>query len=308
MQEHYGQKVICAYMGYMQDYAEVQTRKAIDKLTNGNFIVKSDDDSEIHVSLKIDHDVREATIDFTGTSAQQISNFNAPAAVTRAVVLYVFRTLLDADIPLNEGCFKPLRLIIPESSMLNPVYPAAIVAGNVEVSQCITDALYGALGILAGAQGTMNNLTFGNARYQHYETLCGGAGAGHGFHGASAVHTHMTNSRLTDVEILESRFPVMLDKFEIRENSGGKGQWHGGNGIRRMIHFLEPMTVALLANRHVVPPFGLAGGDSGQCGKAWVKKANGEIYSIESRDKVILDAGDHIIIETPGGGGFGKSA
>jgi 5-oxoprolinase (ATP-hydrolysing) len=255
--------------------------------------------------MRIDREQRRAIVDFTGTTAQQESNYNAPRSITSAASLYVFRTLLNVDIPLNEGCLRPVELIVPDGSMLDPHYPAAVVAGNVEVSQCITDCLYGALGKMASAQGTMNNITFGNDRYQHYETICGGAGAGHGFNGASAVHTHMTNSRLTDPEVLEASFPIVLEEFSIREGSGGAGHWHGGDGVRRRLRFREKMTLSLLANRHVVPPFGLAGGSAGACGKAWIERHAGPVDQLKSRDGVTVLPGDVFVIETPGGGGFG---
>jgi len=220
-------------------------------------------------------------------------------------VLYVFRTLVDDDIPMNEGCLDPIRIVVPEGSMLWPKWPAAVVAGNVETSQCITDALYGALGVLAASQGTMNNVTFGNDRYQYYETLCGGAGAGHTFDGTSAVHTHMTNSRLTDPEVLEWRYPVMVDAFRIRSGSGGAGRFQGGCGVVRRLRFLEPMSAALLANRHRVAPHGLQGGHPGLPGAAWVERAGGGRSWLNSTGRVEVEAGDVLVIETPGGGGYG---
>lgn len=303
MVNNYGLDVVLAYMNHVQNNAEEQVRQVLDVLQDGAFVQELDNGSEIHVKIKVDNINRSATIDFTGTSRQQSGNFNAPYSITRAAVLYVFRTLVDIDIPMNEGCARPLKLIVPEGSMLSPVYPAAVVAGNVEVSQCIVDALYGALGVMASAQGTMNNFTFGNETYQYYETICGGAGAGEGFDGASAVHTHMTNSRLTDPEVLESRFPVVLESFSIRPDSGGKGKWSGGNGIERRIRFLEPMTASILANHHRVPPFGLKGGEPGQTGKAWVEK-DGRIIAMQATDSSQMEAGDVFVIQTPGGGGF----
>jgi N-methylhydantoinase B len=243
----YGLETIQAYMKFVQENAEECVRKAIDVLTDGEFSYQMDQGAVIKVKVSIDSKNRSATIDFTGTSEQLNSNFNAPKAVTQAAVLYVFRTLVDDNIPLNAGCLKPLHLIIPEGSMLNPQYPAAVVAGNVETSQVIVDALYGALGVLAASQGTMNNFTFGNEKYQYYETICGGSGAGINFNGTDAVHTHMTNSRLTDPEVLEFRYPVLVEEFKIRENSGGKGQYSGGNGVMRNIKFLEPMTANILS-------------------------------------------------------------
>jgi 5-oxoprolinase (ATP-hydrolysing) len=226
--------------------------------------------------------------------------------VCKAAVLYVFRTLVNDDIPLNAGCLKPLEIIIPEGCMLNPRYPAAVVAGNVETSQAITDALYGALGVLAASQGTMNNFTFGNGRYQYYETICGGSGAGADFDGTDAVHTHMTNSRLTDPEVLEWRFPVLLESFGIRPNSGGKGQHPGGNGVIRRLRFLEPMTAAILSSHRVVPPFGLQGGEAGVVGKNYVERSDGTVEKLGSTAIVEMNAGDVFIIETPGGGGYGS--
>jgi 5-oxoprolinase (ATP-hydrolysing) len=302
----YGTTVVLAYVRHLESYAEEQTRAAIAGLSNGSFQVKSDDGSQITVSISIDKQSRSATIDFSGTSAQQKTNFNAPRAITDAAVLYVFRTLLDAAIPLNEGCLRPLRIVVPHGSMLDPLFPAAVVAGNVEVSQCVTDCLYGALGILASAQGTMNNFTFGNDRYQHYETLCGGAGAGRGFNGASGVHTHMTNSRLTDPEILEANFPVILESFVMRSGSGGQGMWRGGEGTRRRIRFRDSMSVSLLANRHIVPPFGLHGGEPGACGHCRIERSDGSVITLTSRASATVGAGDCIVIETPGGGGYGK--
>ncbi|MCP5418956.1 MAG: hydantoinase B/oxoprolinase family protein [Gammaproteobacteria bacterium] len=306
MVAQFGLDVVQAYMGHVQDNAAEQVRRMLAVLKDGAFELPLDDGSLIRVAIRIDPDERTASVDFAGTSAQRPNNFNAPLAITRAAVLYVFRTLVDDDIPLNEGCLRPLKLIVPEGSMLSPKYPAAVVAGNVEVSQSIVDALYGALGLLAASQGTMNNFTFGNDRYQHYETLCGGAGAGEGFHGASAVHTHMTNSRLTDPEILESRFPVLLETFEIRQNSGGAGRWHGGNGVRRRIRFLEAMTGAILANRRIVAPFGLNGGGDGALGRAWIERRDGSRQPLGGADRAELEAGEAFVIETPGGGGFGS--
>ncbi|MGE3594162.1 MAG: hydantoinase B/oxoprolinase family protein [Dehalococcoidia bacterium] len=304
----YGVSVVSSYMQHLQRYAEEQTREAIGQLKDGSFRVTSDNGSVIAVRVQIDRSSRDVVLDFAGTSPQQATNFNAPRAITVAAVLYVFRTLLKVDIPLNEGCLRPLKIIVPSGSMLDPVFPAAVVAGNVEVSQCITDCLYGALGVMASAQGTMNNLTFGNERYQHYETICGGAGALKGHPGASAVHTHMTNTRLTDPEVLESTLPVVLESFAIKTGSGGRGQWCGGDGVRRRIRFLEPMTLSFLANRHVVPPFGLEGGLPGAPGKIWVERENGTVTALQSCDTTRVDRGDVVVIETPGGGGFGTPA
>ena len=257
------------------------------------------------VAIRIDAASRSATIDFTGTSAQQPSNFNAPPAVAKAAVLYVFRTLIEDDIPLNAGCLKPLRIVIPEGSMLSPRHPAAVVAGNVETSQVITDALYGALGVMAAAQGTMNNFTFGNDRHQYYETICGGSGAGPDFDGTDAVHTHMTNTRLTDPEVLEWRFPVLLRDFHIRRGSGGGGRHRGGCGVVRRIEFREPMTAAILSGHRRVPPFGLEGGAPGAVGRNWLQRADGRIMPLSGTDQAEMAPGDVFVIETPGGGGFG---
>ncbi|NJR65287.1 MAG: hydantoinase B/oxoprolinase family protein, partial [Leptolyngbyaceae cyanobacterium CRU_2_3] len=249
----------------------------------------------------------QARIDFTGTSLQQPNNFNAPLAICKAVVLYVFRTLVEDDIPLNAGCLKPLEILVPEGCMLNPHPPAAVVAGNVETSQAIANALYGALGVMAASQGTMNNFTFGNAQYQYYETICGGSGAGANFDGTDAVQTHMTNSRLTDPEVLEWRFPVLLDNFAIRPDSGGKGQHKGGNGIIRRLRFRESMTATILSGHRLVPPFGLQGGEPGATGRNWLERQNGAIESLGGKAEVQMQPGDVFVIETPGGGGFGQA-
>jgi 5-oxoprolinase (ATP-hydrolysing) len=258
------------------------------------------------VRIAIDKDRRSATVDFTGTSTQQSNNFNAPAAVCMAAVLYVFRTLVDDEIPMNAGCLKPIEVVIPPGSMLNPRYPAAVVAGNVETSQCVTDALYGALGVLAGSQGTMNNLTFGNERYQYYETICGGSGAGPGFDGCSAVHTHMTNSRLTDPEVLEWRFPVRLEAFRIRPDSGGGGKYRGGDGAVRRIRFLEAMSASILSNHRRIAPFGMNGGEAGSLGRNYVVRADGRIEELSGTASVDVRPGDRFVVETPGGGGYGN--
>lgn len=307
MVDHFGLDVVHAYMGHVQDNAEESVRRVLDVLKDGSFTYPMDDGYEIKVKISINKDARTATIDFTGTSGLHPTNYNAPKAVTTAAVLYVFRCLVDSDIPLNAGCLKPLDIIIPDNSMLSPVYPAAVVAGNVETSQCITDCLFGALNVMAAAQGTMNNFTFGNDTYQYYETICGGSGAGATFNGTSAVHTHMTNARLTDPEVLEWRFPVTLESFEIRADSGGKGAYSGGNGTLRKIRFHEPMTAAILSSHRVVPPFGLNGGENGQVGKQWVERVDGSIDSLQGRDKTDMDTGDIFVIQTPTGGGFGKA-
>lgn len=303
---HYGLAGVKAYTVHVQNNAEEAVRRAIDSLEEGSFSAPMDDGSEVCVSISIDREARSATIDFTGTSEQRPSNYNAPSAVCRAAVLYVFRTLVDDDIPLNEGCLKPLTLIIPEGSMLNPVHPAAVVAGNVETSQIICDALYGALGRLAASQGTMNNLTFGNATHQYYETLCGGTGAGPSFDGTDAIHSHMTNSRLTDPEVLEWRYPVLLESFRIRKGSGGAGSHTGGDGVTRKIRFLQSMSAAILSGRRTTEPFGLSGGDAGLTGKTEVIRVDGSRTVLRYADHADLGPGDVISIATPGGGGFGK--
>ena len=304
--DHYGLDTVQAYMAYVQNNAEASVRRVIEVLKDGHFTHQLDDGSQISVTVSIDRANRSATIDFTGTSPQQQSNFNAPAAVCKAAVLYVFRTLVDDDIPLNAGCLKPLQIKIPAGSLLNPHYPAAVVAGNVETSQAITDALYGALGVMAASQGTMNNFTFGNDRYQYYETICGGSGAGPGFNGTDAVHTHMTNSRLTDPEVLEWRFPVILESFAIRPDSGGAGQYRGGDGVIRRLRFREPMTASILSSHRRVAPFGLAGGQPGAVGRNRVERVHGGIEALDHTATVTMESGDVFVIETPGGGGFGQ--
>lgn len=306
MVTEFGLETVEAYMALVQSNAEESVRRVIDRLKNTSFVQKLDDGSDIHLKITVDKSSRSATVDFTGTTGQLESNLNAPSAVTRAAVLYVFRCMVDDDIPLNEGCMKPLKIIIPSGSMLAPAYPAAVVGGNVETSQAITDALFGAFGVMASAQGTMNNLTFGNANHQYYETICGGAGAGATFDGADAVHTHMTNSRLTDPEILEWRFPVLLKNFAIRKGSGGAGRHHGGDGVIREILFREDMTVSILSTRRKIAPFGLSGGSDALCGENYLRKATGQIAPLKGSDQVEVCAGDSIIIKTPGGGGFGS--
>ena len=302
MVEQYGLDVVNAYMGHVQDNAEESVRRIIANLSDSSFEQKMDDGSVIKVAISVDKDTRSATVDFTGTSAIRPNNLNAPSSICRAAVLYVFRC-----IPLNDGCLKPLTLIIPEGSMLNPTYPAAVVGGNVETSQAVTDALFGALGAMAAAQGTMNNLTFGNDAYQYYETICGGAGAGPDFDGADAVHTHMTNSRLTDPEILEWRFPVVLDDFSIRPETGGAGKHSGGDGVHRAIRFREPMHVSILSSHRQIAPTGLDGGADAALGHNTVLRADGSREKLDSLAESNLQLGDTIIIDTPGGGGYGKS-
>jgi 5-oxoprolinase (ATP-hydrolysing) len=296
-----------AYMRHVQDNAAESVRRVVDRLHDSTFSVETDQGSTIKVRIAVDKKKREATVDFTGTSPQQSSNFNAPEPVTRAAVLYVFRVMVDDDIPMNAGCLRPIRIIIPKKSMLTPEYPAAVVAGNVETSQEVTNCLFGALGAMAAAQGTMNNLNFGNARYQYYETICSGSPAGRGFPGTDAVHTHMTNTRLTDPEILEFRYPVLLEDFHIRKDSGGRGEWNAGDGIRRTIRFLEKMECTILSGHRRVPPFGLAGGGDGQVGENWVRRNGGGMERLAGADATIIDAGEAIIIQTPTAGGYGRS-
>jgi 5-oxoprolinase (ATP-hydrolysing) len=301
----YGLPTVLAYMGHVQDNAEESVRRVIEVLRDGTFTYPMDNGQQVQVAITIDQKNRSATVDFSGTSPQGANNFNAPAAVCRAAVLYVFRTLVNDDIPMNEGCLKPVTIIMPDDCMLQAQYPAAVIAGNVETSQIVTDTLYGALGVMAAAQGTMNNFFYGNDTHQYYETLCGGSGAGPGFNGTDAVHTHMTNSRLTDPEILEWRYPVLLESFEIRENSGGVGRYHGGNGARRRTRFLEKMEAVILANHRIVPPYGMAGGGQGAVGRNWVERVDGSIEQLTATDMRVLNPGDVFVVETPGGGGFG---
>jgi 5-oxoprolinase (ATP-hydrolysing) len=303
----YGADVVAAYMGHVQDQAEAAVRRLIGSLSDGRFSYAMDNGATVQVAVSIDREARAATIDFTGTSDQLPNNFNAPVSIVRAAVLYVVRTLIDEAVPMNDGCLKPVTIIVPEGSMLRPRHPAAVVAGNVETSQVVTDALFGALGVMAGAQGTMNNFTFGNARHQYYETIAGGAGAGPDFDGASVVQTHMTNSRLTDPEILESRFPVLLEEFSVRAGSGGAGRHRGGDGAVRRIRFLEDMTAGILSNRRIVPPFGLDGGAPGAVGRNRVERADGTVEPLGPTATAKLRAGDAFVIETPGGGGFGAA-
>ena len=305
MVEHFGLETVEAYMGHVQDNAEESVRRVIDRLADSGAESVSDQGAVIKVKITVDRDRREATVDFTGTSPQQPNNFNAPEPVTRAAVLYVFRVMVDDDIPMNAGCLKPIRVILPEGSMLSPRYPAAVVAGNVEVSQAVTDTLFAALKALGSAQGTMNNLTFGDATHQYYETICSGAPAGPGFDGAAAVHTHMTNSRLTDPEILESRFPVVLEDFHIRRGSGGKGRWKAGDGTLRRIRFLKPMHVAVLSGHRKVPNLGSAGGEPGELGRNSVRRNNGRIEVLPGCAQTEVEAGEAIEIVTPTGGGWG---
>jgi 5-oxoprolinase (ATP-hydrolysing) len=316
MVDQFGLDVVQAYMRHVQDNAEESVRRVVTVLRDGAFDYKLDNGAEIRVKISVDRPARSATIDFTGTSAQLPNNFNAPSSVSVAAVLYVFRTLVDDEIPLNAGCLKPLRIVIPAGSMLNPSYPAAVVAGNVETSTCVTNALFGALGVLASGQGTMNNFTFGNQRYQYYETISGGSGAGivdlaagaaskEGFAGTDVVQTHMTNSRLTDPEVLEFRFPVRLESYAIRAGSGGRGRWDGGNGGTRRVRFLESMTASILSNNRAIAPFGLAGGAAGAPGRNRVIRTDGRVEDLPHIGSVEMAPGDVFEIDTPGGGGFG---
>ena len=306
MVDHFTLETVNAYMRHVQDNAEESVRRVLDVLRNGAFTCQLDQGHRIRVAITIDEKNRTAVIDFTGTSDQVDSNFNAPSAVCIAAVLYVFRTLVDEDIPLNAGCLKPLKIIIPDGCMLNPRYPAAVVAGNVETSQSITETLYGALGVMASSQGTMNNFTFSNDKHQYYETICGGSGAGPDFDGTDAIHTHMTNTRLTDPEILEWRHPVILESFAIRTGSGGKGTYRGGCGVIRRIRFLESMTASILSDHRRVPPFGVNGGEPGRIGRNWVVRSDGAIEDLAGADSTLMKPGDVFVIETPGGGGFGR--
>jgi 5-oxoprolinase (ATP-hydrolysing) len=308
MIEQHGLDVVRAYMGHVRRNAEEAVRRVIPALHGGSYAYLLDNGAMINVAVRIDPGARSAEIDFTGTSPQLPDNFNAPSSVAMAAVLYVLRTLVAEDIPLNSGCLVPVRVVIPPGSMLSPRYPAAVAAGNVETSQAITGALYAALGVMAESAGTMNNVTFGNERHQYYETVAGGSGAGDGFNGTDVVQTHMTNTRLTDPEILEWRYPVRVEGYQIRHGSGGAGRWHGGSGGLRRIRFLEPMTVTTLSSRRRVPPYGMAGGEPGAPGRQWVERPDGSVTPMRACDSVTVEAGDVFVIETPGGGGFGRPA
>ena len=301
----FGLETVQGYMGHVQDNAEASVRAVIRGLTDGEFVHELDDGARIAVAIRIDREAGEASIDFTGTSAQRPGNYNAPLSICRAVVLYVFRTLVGRAMPLNEGCLKPIRLIVPEASMINPRYPAAVIAGNTEVSQAIAQCLLGALGVMAGSQGTMNNFAWGNESFQNYETIAGGNGAGPGFAGASAVHSHMTNTRMTDPEVLEARFPVRVERFGIRRGSGGRGQWSGGDGVDRALRFLTPATATILSSHRRTPPYGMAGGACGAMGENWVQRSDGTEERLDGNATVTLAAGDVIVMKTPGGGGWG---
>lgn len=304
--EQFGAKVVKAYMKHVRENAEESVRRLFQKLTPGRFEYRTDMDDVISVAISIDHDTRSAIFDFTATSEQSKGNFNAPPAVTSAAVLYVLRCLVDSDIPLNAGCLEPIEIILPEQSLLSPKYPAAVVAGNVETSQFVTDVLLGALKAAGASQGTSNSFTFGNDRYQYYETICGGSGAGPDYNGASATHVHMTNTRLTDPEVLETRFPVLLEEFKILKGSGGAGRTNGGEGVLRRIKFMEPMTASILSSHRKVPPYGMAGGEPGKVGKNHIERADGTIVELSGFDQEELGAGDIFVIRTPGGGGYGK--
>lgn len=305
MVKHFGLATVQAYMRHVQDNAEESVRRVITALRDAEFEYAMDSGAVIKVAVKVDREARTAIVDFAGSSAQLATNFNAPPAVVHAAVLYVFRTLVDDEIPMNAGCLKPITIRIPQGSMLAPESPAATVAGNVETSQCITDALYGALGVMSASQGTMNNFTFGNATHQYYETIAGGSGAGQGFSGTAAVQTHMTNSRMTDPEVIEFRFPVLVEEHSIRHGSGGRGKWRGGDGALRRVRFLEPMTAAILAGHRIVPPYGMAGGQPGEVGKSWVERSDGSMQTLGYSEETDVGVGDVFVVSTPSGGGFG---
>jgi 5-oxoprolinase (ATP-hydrolysing) len=307
MVAQFGLPVVQAYMGHVRDTAAESVRRVIDRLHDSEFSYEMDQGTVIKVKITVDKKTREATVDFTGTSPQQSNNFNAPEPVTRAAVLYVFRVMVDDDIPMNAGCLRPIRIVIPPKTMLTPEYPAAVVAGNVETSQAVTNCLFGALGAMAAAQGTMNNLNFGNDKYQYYETICSGSPAGPGFPGTDAVQTHMTNTRLTDPEVLELRYPVLLEDFHIRKKSGGRGQWSAGDGVIRAIRFLEKMQCTILSGHRRVRPFGLAGGEPGQVGENSVRRKDGRVEKLQACDATVLEAGETVIIRTPTAGGYGKA-
>jgi 5-oxoprolinase (ATP-hydrolysing) len=304
---HFGLDVVKAYMGHVQDNAEESVRRLLTRIDGGEFRVEMDQGTHVSVKITVDRENRSATVDFSGSSPEQSNNFNAPAPVTRAATLYVMRVMVDEPIPMNAGCLKPVNLIIGEKSMLSPQYPAAVVAGNVETSQIVTNCLFAALNAMGPSQGTMNNLTFGNAKYQYYETICSGSPAGPGFDGTSGVHVHMTNTRLTDPEILELRYPVLLEEFSIRRGSGGRGRWSAGDGTYRRIRFMEKMDCAILSGYRRVAQYGLDGGQPGECGENSVRRNDGTMDRLEGCDQTVLDAGEAIIIKTPTGGGYGAA-
>ncbi|MFY0613229.1 MAG: hydantoinase B/oxoprolinase family protein [Hyphomicrobiaceae bacterium] len=304
---HFGLDVVKAYMDHVQDNAEESVRRLLAKLPDGTFRVEMDQGSHIEVKISVDQAARTAKVDFTGTSPIQANNYNAPRPVTRAAVLYVFRVMVDEPIPMNAGCLKPIEVLVPDGSMLSPEFPAAVIAGNVETSQIVTNCLFGALKAMGPSQGTMNNLFFGDDKYQYYETICSGSPAGPGFNGTSAVHVHMTNTRLTDPEILELRYPVVLEEFSIRRGSGGKGKWTAGDGIYRRIRFLREMTLTLLTSYREVQPHGLEGGAPGECGANWVRRLDGELERLKGCDETVLKVGEAVVLTTPTGGGFGAA-
>jgi 5-oxoprolinase (ATP-hydrolysing) len=304
--QQYGWDTVHAYLGHVMDNAAESVRRVLDRVGEGEFAYTMDDGSRLCVAICIDREKRRAKIDFSGTGAQRADNFNAPQSITRACVLYVLRCLVGKDIPLNDGCLQPIEIIVPPGTFLSPAPGAAVVAGNTEVSQAIANALFGAFGVLASAQATMNNFLFGDAAYQYYETICGGAGAGATFDGASAVHTHMTNTRMTDPELLELRYPVRLEAFSVRPNSGGGGRHHGGDGAIRRIRFLRPMTAVIVASRRAIAPFGLSGGLDGACGRQWIERADGTRAELGASDSIAMEPADVFVCETPGGGGFGR--
>ncbi|MCH6574764.1 MAG: hydantoinase B/oxoprolinase family protein, partial [Bacteroidetes bacterium] len=304
--ERYGLRTVQRYLRFVRENAAVSVRRLLSSLKDGSFGYELDSGEYVKVTVTIDHENREATVDFTGTSLQSDNNFNAPSAVARAAVLYVFRSLIAEDIPMNEGCLEPLNIVIPDGSLLSPVYPAAVVAGNVETSQCVTDALFGALNALAASQGTMNNLSFGNDRFQYYETIAGGAGAGPDFHGADAVQTHMTNTLNTPIESLERELPILIDSYSIRANSGGKGKYDGGDGITRSFKFVTDVTVTLITDRRVNAPYGIKGGSKGKTGiNSIVVDGNKKV--LKPKTSLNLKKGTILKIDTPGGGGWGRA-
>jgi 5-oxoprolinase (ATP-hydrolysing) len=307
MVAHFGLDVVRAYMAHVQDNAEESVRRLLSRLEDGHFRVEMDQGTWVDARISVDRASRRARVDFSATSPEQPNNFNAPEPVTRAATLYVFRVMVNEPIPMNAGCLEPIDIVIPERSMLKPAYPAAVVAGNVETSQIVTNCLFAAMKALGPSQGTMNNLTFGNARYQYYETICSGSPAGPGFDGTAGVHVHMTNTRLTDPEVLELRYPVLLEEFTIRRGSGGKGRWSAGDGTLRRIRFLERMDCAILSSFRKVRPYGLEGGEPGECGENWVRRNNGTLQRLEGCDQTVLDAGEAVIVKTPTGGGFGRA-
>jgi 5-oxoprolinase (ATP-hydrolysing) len=305
MVSQFGLKAVQSYMDHVQDNAEESVRRAIGALHDSSYSYATDQGAAIKVKITVDQANRSATVDFTGTTAQQKNNFNAPEPVARAAVLYCFRMMVDGNIPINAGCLRPINIIIPDGCMLKPRYPAAVVAGNVETSQHVTNALFGALGAMANSQGTMNNFTFGNDTYQYYETICSGSPAGDGFNGTDAVQVHMTNSSMTDPEILEFRYPVLLEEFSIRKGSGGKGKWSAGNGTKRTVRFLEDMGMTILSSHRTRCPEGLLGGGNGEMGQTFIRRQDGNLEELQGCDETQLKAGEAVIVITPTAGGFG---